>query len=307
MARRLLEAPSELMLSRDESIATHTYMRLGGPAAYFGEPADISTLRHVTDWAISNQLPLRVIGGGSNVLVADEGIIAVVISLRAACADLCFEGSRVCVGGGVMLPALARAAAERNLGGLEFAIGIPGTVGGALQTNAGIGDGRAIGELVEAVDVLDKGTVRTLDRSSLAFHYRRTSLSDSGALVLKATLQLVPRPQAECREEMAQLLETRRRSQPTAERNAGSIFRNPSNDTAGHLIEAAGGKGLTFGGAQVSELHANFIVHDGTATASDVAALMLEIQTSVVSASGITLVPEVEWWGDGKPPPVFRQ
>ena len=306
MARTLPEAPPNLALRRDEPLARHTYMRLGGPAAYFGEPPTLEALRDIAAWAASEQLPLHVIGGGSNVLVADEGVTAVVLSLRAACGEVSFEDTRVTAGGGVMLPALARAAAERDLGGLEFAIGIPGTVGGALQSNAGIGDGRDIGQLVEGVEVLEGGAVRALSRGALEFHYRTTSLRGSGAVVLAATLQLEPRPRAECEAEMTRLLKVRQASQPTAERNAGSIFRNPREDYAGRLIEVAGCKGLAVGGVQVSDLHANFIVHDGTATASDVAALMLQVRTRVAADSGVTLTPEVEWWGDGDPPEVFR-
>ncbi len=306
MTSTLPEAPSALALTRDEPLARHTYMRLGGPAAYWGEPPTIEAVGDIAAWAAAEGLPLRVLGGGSNTLVADDGVTSVVLSLRAACGDTRFEGDRVTAGSGVMLPALARAAAAANLGGLEFAIGIPGTVGGALQSNAGIGDGRDLGGLVETVEVLDGGAVRTLARDDLEFAYRTTSLRRSGAIVLGATLRLAPRPREECEAEMTRLLEARQASQPTAERNAGSIFRNPEGDHAGRLIEAAGCKGLTAGGAQVSELHANFIVHDGSATSADVAALMLEVRSRVAADSGVTLVPEVEWWGDGEPPEVFR-
>lgn len=306
MARTLPEAPPDLMLRRDESLARHTYMRIGGPAAYYGEPSDLEALRNITAWARTVDLPICVLGGGSNILVADAGVTAVVLSLRAACGDVGFEGTRVTAGGAVMLPSLARAAAAQDLGGLEFAIGIPGTVGGALQSNAGIGDGRDIGRLVQSVDVLEAGAMRTLTRDDVGFRYRETNLRGTGTVVLRATLQLEPRPRVECEAEMTRLLEARQASQPTAERNAGSIFRNPEGDAAGRLIDAAGCKGLVVGGAQVSELHANFIVHDGSATASDIAALMLEVRARVAAASGVTLVPEVEWWGDGEPPEVFR-
>jgi len=306
MARTLPEAPPDLALRRDDSLARHTYLRLGGPAAYFGEPTDLEALRRIAAWAATAGLPLRVLGGGSNTLIAEAGVTAVVLSLRAACGNVAFEGARVTAGSGVMLPALARAAAAHDLGGLEFAIGIPGTVGGALQSNAGIGDGRDIGGLVEAVDILEGGAVRSLGRDQLEFGYRTTSLRGSGAIVLAATLRLEARPRAECEAQMTRLLDARQASQPTAERNAGSIFRNPDGDHAGRLIEGAGCKGLAVGGASVSELHANFIVHDGTATAADVAALMLAVRTRVAEDSGVTLTPEVEWWGDGVVPEVFR-
>jgi UDP-N-acetylmuramate dehydrogenase len=306
MTHTLPEAPPGLALRRDEPLARHTYMRLGGPAAYFGEPADLDVLRAVSAWASVEGLPLHILGGGSNSLVADEGVTAVVISLRTACGAIEFQDHTVRAGGAVMLPALARAAAAHDRGGLEFAIGIPGTVGGALQSNAGIGDGRDIGSLVETVDLIEGDVVCTRARGELKFEYRTTSLRGSGAIVLGATLRLEERARDACEAEMTRLLEARQASQPTAERNAGSIFRNPDGDHAGRLIEAAGCKGLTVGGARVSELHANFIVHDGTATAADIAALMLQVRTRVASDSGITLVPEIEWWGDGEPPEVFR-
>lgn len=306
MPRELPAPPPALHLQRDEPLSRHTYMRLGGPAAYFAEPETIEALTEIATWATSEDIPLRILGGGSNILVADEGVTAVVLSLRAACGTTTFEGTRVTAGGGVMLPALARAAASHDLGGLEFAIGIPGTIGGALQSNAGIGDGRDIGSLIESVEVLRNGAVDTLDHAALAPAYRTTNIRGSGAIVLEATLNLESRQRAGCEAEMTRLLEARQASQPTAERNAGSIFRNPEGDHAGRLIEAAGCKGLTIGGARVSDLHANFIVHHGSATAADIAALMLEVRTRVAANSGVTLTPEVEWWGDDAPPEVFR-
>lgn len=301
----LPDAPPDLGLVRDEPLARHTYIRLGGPAAYFGTPEDSDAVARIAAWAHAAGLPLRVMGGGSNLLVADEGVRAVVLSLRRACGRITFEGTEVEVGAGVMLPALARQAAERELGGLEFAIGIPGTVGGALQTNAGVGDGRAVGDLVTAVEVLRDGERVTLPREVVRFGYRETSLRGSGDVVLAARLALTPRPRAECEAEMRRLLEGRQRTQPTAEPNNGSVFRNPPGDHAGRLVEAAGCKGLRVGGASVSTLHANFIVHDGTATTADVLGVMGEVQRRVAEGFGVRLVPEVEWWGDGPPPPPF--
>jgi UDP-N-acetylmuramate dehydrogenase len=297
--------PPELALTRDEPLARHTYMRSGGPSAYFAEPNTIQHLRQIVAWARSVSLPIRIIGGGSNVLIADDPIEAVVLSLRRACGETTFEGSRVTAGGGVMLPALARAAAAHDLGGFEFAIGIPGTVGGALQSNAGISDRREIGPLVDIVTVLRSSEVITLSRADLQFDYRTSNLRGSGDIVLEAAFVLESRPRVECEAEMRRLLEARHATQPTAEHNAGSIFRNFESDTAGRLVDAAGCKGLTIGGAQISELHANFIVHDGSATTADIAALMLEVQRRVLASAGVHLTPEVEWWGDGAPPPAF--
>ncbi|MSQ29177.1 MAG: UDP-N-acetylmuramate dehydrogenase [Dehalococcoidia bacterium] len=290
---------------RDESLARHTYLRIGGPARYFATPADCEQLAQLSAWADAARLPLRVLGGGSNVLVSDGGVHALVISLRRACGETRFEGPAVTAGAAVMLPALARAAAARGLGGLEFAIGIPGSVGGALQSNAGIGDGRCIGPLVRSVEVLEAGAFRTLDAGTLRFEYRSSSLRGRGLVTLGATLALLPAPRPLIEAEMRRLLDARASTQPTAEPNAGSIFRNPAGNHAGRLIEAAGCKGLTVGAASVSTLHANFIVHDGSATATEVAALMLEVQRRVGERFGVALQPEVEWWGDGPPPPCF--
>ncbi len=296
------EPPSGIAVTRDESLSAHTYFRIGGPAQFFATPDSIEELQRLAAWAAEEALPLRVLGGGSNVLVADAGVSGLVVSLREACSDVEIQGAALSVGAAVMLPSLARTAAERGLGGLEFAIGIPGSIGGALQSNAGIGDGREIGALVRTVDVLADAEVRTLNARELSFGYRQSSLRESGAVVLGAMLELHERPRDEVEADMRQLLEARAATQPTAGPNAGSMFRNPPGDYAGRVIEAAGCKGLTSGAASVSELHANFIVHDGSASAADIVALMSDVQRRVRDAADVWLVPEVEWWGDGELP-----
>lgn len=279
-------------------------MRIGGPARFFAEPRALADVEQLFGWARTVPVAIRVIGGGSNILVADEGVDALVITLRRACGEIRFDDSRVTAGAAVMLPALARAAAAAGLSGLEFAIGIPGSLGGALQTNAGIADGRSIGPLVERVEALGARGPLTLPREELRFGYRESSLRGSGVMVTAVTLQLRPRPRDAIEAEMRQLLEARGAAQPTAEPNAGSVFRNPPGDHAGRLIEAAGCKGLAVGSAHVSALHANFIVHDGTATARDVADLMQQVQRRVHTHAGVWLVPEIEWWG-AAPPAAF--
>ena len=286
------------LLTRDVPLREHTYLRIGGPAQFFATPDDRDDIARLAAWAASGGLSLRVLGGGSNVLVSDDSLSGLVISLRRACSETAFDGVAVSAGAGVMLPALARAAAAHDLGGLEFAIGIPGAVGGALQSNAGIGDGRSIGGLVRSVDVLDGAAVRTLGADELTFDYRTSSLRGSGLVVLAATLELQRRPRSEAEAEMHGLLAARSASQPTAGPNAGSMFRNPPDDYAGRVIEAAGCKGLTSGAASVSQLHANFIAHDGSASAADIVALMSDVQRRVLDQLDIWLVPEVEWWGD---------
>jgi UDP-N-acetylmuramate dehydrogenase len=289
-----LQPPAALDVARDEPLARHTYMRVGGPAEWFAEPAAPEDLDALLAWASEAGLQVHVLGGGSNVVVADAGVRGLVVSLRRCAGDVRFEGTTVIAGGGAML------------GGLEFAIGIPGTVGGALQSNAGIGDGRAIGPLVESVELIEDGRRRRLEAGDLEFGYRTSSLRGSGAIVLEARLRLESRGRADIEAEMRRLLEARQASQPTAERNAGSIFRNPPGDFAGRVIEAAGCRGLRVGGAEVSTMHANFIVLDAGGTAEDVARLMQAVQDRVASELGIRLVPEVEWWGDGEPPMPWR-
>ena len=306
VSTRALEPPPGISLLREEPLARHTYMRIGGPAEYFATPATLEELTALLEWAHARGLRVRPLGGGSNIVVADEGVRGLVVSLRRACGHLRFEGALLHAGAGVLLPALARAAAEHDLGGLEFAIGIPGCIGGALQSNAGIGDGRNIGQLIEGVEVLDGTHRRSMPRAALTFDYRTSSLRGSGLLVLEATLRLAPRPRADIEQEMRRLLAARQASQPTAEPNAGSMFRNPPGDFAGRVIEAAGCKGLAVGSARVSPVHANFIVHDGHATASDVASLMALVQERVRAQLGVELVPEVEWWSDESPPAAFE-
>ncbi|MBM4416605.1 MAG: UDP-N-acetylmuramate dehydrogenase [Chloroflexi bacterium] len=298
-------APPGIEVRAHVPLARHTYLRIGGPARYFAEPHTLDDVARLIAWARALPVAVRVLGGGSNILVADEGVDALVITLRRACGATRFDGTRVTAGAAVMLPALARAAAAEGLSGLEFAIGIPGSLGGALQTNAGIGDGRSIGPLLDSVEVLGTRGTRTLPRAELRFGYRESSLRGAGVMVIAATLQLGTRPRVAIEAEMRRLLAARGASQPTAQPNAGSVFRNPPGDHAGRLIEAAGCKGLTVGAARVSELHANFIVHDGHATARDVAALMHLVHQRVLAHAGVALVPEVEWWGPAPAPPAF--
>lgn len=307
METMIAPPPDGIEMHEDVPLARHTYLRLGGPARYFAIPEDFGQLERLLAWARGEALSVRVLGGGSNLLVADVGVDALVVSLRRAAGSFRFEGERVSAGAAVMLPALSRAAAERGLGGLEFAIGIPGAVGGALNSNAGIGDRREIGNIVESVEVLGGRGRMTIPRDQLSFGYRRSSLRGAGVMVLGATLRLHPRPAEEIEAELRTLLEHRQATQPTAGPNAGSVFTNPEGDYAGRLIEAAGCKGLAVGAARVSELHANFFVHDGSARVADMVALMAEVQRRVLDHSGVRLRPEIEWWGDGPLPDVFAE
>tara|TARA_B100000029_G_scaffold516501_1_gene630349 strand:- start:13788 stop:14705 length:918 start_codon:yes stop_codon:yes gene_type:complete len=292
--------PNDLNLITGESLKKHTYMRTGGSVSFFAEPKNSSELSQTIKWANSNELPIKIIGGGSNLLISDDGLSGVVISLKHACREINFGENQVTVGSGVMLPALSKAAANKELGGLEFAIGIPGTVGGALCNNAGIGDGRNFGSLVKEITVLKETVISKIPKSELQFHYRSSNLKKCKLIILSAILNLQFRTKNECELEMRKLLEQRQKTQPTSSKNAGSMFKNPTNQFAGELIEKAGCKGMSVGNASVSNLHANFIVHDGNATTKEIITLMELVAQKVFFNSGIKLEPEVELWSDSK-------
>ena len=191
------------------------------------------------------------------------------------------------------------------IGGLEFAIGIPGTVGGALCNNAGIADGQNFGSLVEEITVLQKTTISKISKSELQFNYRSSNIKNH-TIILSAILNLQFRKKIECELEMRKLLEQRQKTQPTSSRNAGSMFKNPTNQYAGELIEKSGCKGMSIGGASVSELHANFIVHNGNATTEEIIQLMEMVSKKVFEYCGIDLEPEVEWWGEQSTSKLFK-
>ena len=306
MIESLQKPPKNLGLITEESLTNHTYMRTGGRASFFAEPKNLSNLPLIIEWAHSKKLPVKIIGAGSNLLISDSGLNEVVVSLKRACREINFSKQHVSVGAGVMLPALSRAAANVDLGGLEFVIGIPGTVGGALCNNSGIGDGRNFGSLVEEVTILKESKISKISHSELQFNYRSSNIKNLDVIILSTVLNLEFRAKIECELEMRRLLEARQKTQPTSSRNAGSMFKNPLNQYAGELIEKAGCKEMSIGSASVSQLHANFIVHDGNATTEQIIQLMEMVSKKVFDYCGIQLEPEVEWWGDQSISELFK-
>jgi len=279
-----------------EPLSRHTTWGIGGPADYYVEVKNAGELQTLSDWARDHQLPLTLIGQGSNLLVGDKGLRGVVARLRGVFEAISFNGDTVTAGAGALLPQLARAAAEQGLTGAEPFAGIPGTVGGGLMTNAGTPEGD-IGRWVERVDVLDAdGRRRTVARRDLDFRYRRSNLA--GSLVLSATLKLRPGNRNDILASVDKQLKRRAERQPLGTKNCGSVFKNPPGDHAARLIEAAGLKGLRAGGAQVSSKHANFIENIDHATAADVHALIASIQKSVREKFGVSL--ELEVWPVGE-------
>jgi len=280
----------------DEPLARHTSFRIGGPADVLVTPDTADELAAVVRTAAATGVPLTVLGGGSNMLVGDGGIRGIVVKLGRGFRRTTWDGSCVEAGAAVQLGRLARDAAARGLAGLEYAEGIPGTVGGALFMNAGAYGGE-VSDAVDTVEGVDAGgLVRRLPRAELAFTYRRAALP-AGFLVTAVRFRLrAETPDAvEARLEEARARRTA--SQPHGWANAGSIFKNPPGDFAGRLVETAGLKGTRVGGARISEAHGNFIVNEGAARATDVQALMQEAQRVVWEGSGVWLEPEVRLVG----------
>jgi UDP-N-acetylmuramate dehydrogenase len=278
-------------------LASLTSFRIGGPAALFVEAEDDDDLRAVGDAVAATGAPAAVIGKGSNVLIADDGFPGVVIRLGRGYRWAARDGERLAAGGAMALPALAGVAMRHHLAGLEFGVAIPASLGGAVRMNAGAHDG-SMSDVLEAIDVfvLSEAGRRRVAAADAGFAYRRSALPVDG-VVVGATAGLRSDDEDRIRARMEEAREWRRRTQPLAEANCGSVFKNPEGDHAARLIDTAGGKGLRVGGAHVSEKHANFIVADPGATAADVWALIERVRDLVASTAGVRLETEVQLMG----------
>lgn len=278
----------------DEPMSLHTSLRVGGPAEFLIYPQNIYELQEILKLARNDKIPFFVLGRGTNLLVLDGGIPGIVISLAEVCCNFSFSNSLVRAGAGVPLARLVSASLEKGLSGLEFALGIPGSLGGALYMNAGA-FGCSIGDLVQEATVIDfEGNIISLSRSQLSFSYRWSSFKQEKAIILEAVLKLVPGKREEIWKRARSIQEERRLKHPQFP-SAGSVFRNPpGGKPAGYLIERAGAKGLAVGGAEVSLKHGNFIVNKGNATAADVLALIEVVRKRVKESQGVELELEIE-------------
>ena len=280
-----------------EPLAFHTSLRVGGEADIFIIPQDVDDIRHALLFAEKENLPVEVIGGGNNLLVKDRGIRGVVLKLEGSLGRVEFHGEEVVAGAGASLSALIREAAARSLGGIECLAGIPATIGGALAMNAGTPDG-AIGDFVSAVYFLHAdGTLGEFKPGATAFTYRSFNFPP-GAVLVGTRLRLHRRPQAEIQAEIKQRLKHKKSTQPLALASAGCVWKNPSGDHAGRLVEKAGLKGKRLNGAEISAKHANFIVNRGGAMAADILALMNLMRERVQAQFGILLEPEIKIIGE---------
>jgi UDP-N-acetylmuramate dehydrogenase len=278
-------------------LAPLTSFRLGGPAALYLEPESDADLAAVGEAIVATDVPFVVIGKGSNILVSDAGFPGLVLRLGRGYRWVAREGDRLTAGGSIPLPALSGVALRHGLAGLEFGVAIPATLGGAIRMNAGA-HGGAMADVVERVVTyrLRDGRAQTILGEEAGFRYRHSDLADD-AVVTGGVLRLEAGRPSEIHALMDEARDWRRRTQPLAEPNCGSVFANPEGDHAARLIDAAGGKGRRVGGASVSTKHANFIVAGPGARSSDVLTLIRDIQQLVQDTAGVVLQPEVKLIG----------
>ena len=294
IARRGLEDLLGERVRFDVLMARFTSLRVGGPADAVAEPADRAELRGVLRLCAAHRLRHTLIGAGFNTLCLDGGLDAVVIHLGRLRRLEERPGRLLRAEAGVSHSQVANFCMQRGFAGLEFAAGIPGTVGGWVAMNAGI-PGREMGDVVREIEVASPagGGIRHLAREALHFRYRALRGLAVGSVVVSALFAVELSTPAAVRAEVERLLERRARTQPLSVPSCGSVFKNPPGDFAGRLIESVGLKGRRIGGAEISKVHANFIANVGRATAGDVLALMDEARASVLRATGRQLEPEV--------------
>lgn len=292
-----LQATLGARLLINEPMLNHTSWRVGGVAQYFLEPQDLSELKSGIKLASKLGLPVTVIGNGTNLLVQDTGISGLVIKIARGLNTVSIEGTNVIAGAGAMLPIVAQQAMKNNLAGFAWCAGIPGSIGGAVIMNAGA-NGSSISDIITNAQVMDQeGNIFDMFREQMDFSYRASVFQRRNLVVLETTFALCSGNQQEIAKEMGLYTAQRKIAQPQGYPSAGSVFKNPPNQSAGKLIELAGCKGLKIGNAQVSTVHANWIVNLGGATAQDILDLIETIREKVEKKFGVYLQLEVRVLG----------
>lgn len=287
----------EIKLLFDEPMEKHTSFRIGGPVEVMAFPKNADELSKVLKMSAISDCKIAILGAGTNILAPDSGMDGLVICLKD-----CYDGisllddCHIRVAAGVTMSRAAVFAANSGLSGLEFAHGIPGTVGGGVYMNAGAYDGE-ISDVCVSAEVMDmQGNIRTLSKEDMNFSYRHSGIQDKALIVLSVVFKLQKRQEAEIRGKMQDLLQRRKASQPLELPSAGSAFKRPAGAYAAALIDQAGLKGFRVGGAAVSEKHAGFVVNLGGAMANDVIAVLKNVSDIVFEKTGIRLEPEVRIW-----------
>jgi UDP-N-acetylmuramate dehydrogenase len=281
----------------NEPLARHVTFRIGGPADILVVPPTLASLVDVVTWLYREGEPFIVLGRGSNILVADRGVRGIVVKTGRGQDRIRYAGERVMAECGVSLPHLSRQASARGLAGLEFAAGIPGSLGGAVVMNAGA-HGHAMADVVDEIRVLTPAGEERWGRADCGFRYRHSCLQEKPGVVLDVTLTLTPADPAQTLARLEEWLQTRSESQPLGPPSSGCVFRNPEGDYAGRLIDVTGVKGARVGGVVVSDLHANYMLNVGGATARDVLSLIELVRAQVRERCGVTLETEIKLIGE---------
>lgn len=294
---RLKATFKDIEILKDEPMKKHTTFRVGGPAEMYVSPS-LDEISEIMAAAGEFGIPVTIIGNGSNLLVGDKGISGLVLEIGKEAEEITVEGNRLRVSAGAMLSKAANVAASNNLGGMEFAAGIPGSLGGAVVMNAGAYGGE-MKDIIESVEVLTaEGQKKTLSLKELDLSYRHSCIQEKGYIVLSAVLRLESRPEDEIRAVMAELRDKRVDKQPLEFASAGSTFKRPEGYFAGKLIQDAGLRGYSVGDAQVSEKHCGFVINRGNATAAQILQLISDVQKKVLEEFGVELETEVKMIGE---------
>ena len=295
--KQLLTAAG-IAYKENEPLAAHCTFKIGGPARLFVQPTDRAQLCRAVALCKAQGVRYYLLGNGSNILFADEGYNGAVLDVSSMQDAVEVHGTQLTAGAGVRLSALCKTALEHGLTGLEFAYGIPGTVGGAVYMNAGAYGGEMKDVLVSVTYLTREGEIVTEDAANLDLSYRHSIFEENGGCILSAKFHLKRGDSAAIKARMDELMQKRVDKQPLDKPSAGSTFKRPEGYYAGTLIDQTGLKGLTVGGAQVSEKHAGFVINTGSATCADVRELIRRVQEAVYLAHGIRLEPEVRFVGE---------
>lgn len=284
-------------LLEQELMSRHTSFRIGGPADYFVEPASVDELAGVLSLARQEKVPFFIVGNGSNLLVSDEGFRGMIVHTGGSLRSISVEGDVIYAQAGALLGAVAGAALEAGLTGMEFAAGIPGTLGGAVCMNAGAYGGEMKDILLDAEVLTQDGERLVIPVEELDLSYRHSIIFEKNYIVLAAHIRLSRGDKTQIRNRMNELAGARKEKQPLEYPSAGSTFKRPEGYFAGKLIQDAGLKGYTVGGAQVSEKHSGFVINRGGATAEEVRFLIRQVRSKVKQHFGVELEPEVRMLG----------
>ena len=284
-------------IQKDEPMKKHTTFRIGGPADYFIMPSNEKELAETIRVCRKFSIPIYIVGNGSNLLVGDKGFRGAIIQLYKSMGTFQVEGNQITAQAGCSLAQIANAALDAALTGFEFAAGIPGTLGGAVVMNAGAYGGEMKDVLLNSEYVSTDGTSGELDNEAMELSYRHSAYENSNLVITAASVRLAPADRNEIKSTMNDILARRKEKQPLEYPSAGSTFKRPEGNFAGALIEQCGLKGVSVGGAQVSEKHAGFIINRGGATAADILSLIKHVQARVKAQTGVSLETEIRLIG----------